>query len=61
MMASAVRPYVMDLGSTNGTFLNNERLEAQRYYELYEKVGGRLPLAGAYLICTAACLKEERQ
>lgn len=42
MMASATRPYVMDLGSTNGTFLNNERLEAQRYYELYEKVGARL-------------------
>lgn len=38
MMESAVRPYLMDLGSTNGSFLNNERLEAQRYYELYEKV-----------------------
>ena len=38
MMSSAVRPYVMDLGSTNGTFLNNERLDSQRYYELYEKV-----------------------
>lgn len=29
----------MDLGSTNGTFINNERLEAQRFYELMEKVG----------------------
>ena len=38
MMESAVRPYLMDLGSTNGSFLNNERLEAQRFYELYEKV-----------------------
>ena len=37
MMAAAVRPYVMDLGATNGTFLNGERLEAQRYYELLEK------------------------
>ncbi|KAK9804905.1 hypothetical protein WJX72_011070 [[Myrmecia] bisecta] len=37
LMASAVRPYLMDLGSTNGTFLNGDRLEPQRYYELYEK------------------------
>lgn len=37
MMASAVRPYLMDLGSTNGTFINGERLESQRYYELLEQ------------------------
>jgi smad nuclear-interacting protein 1 len=29
-----VRPYLMDLGSTNGTFLNGEQLEAQKFYEL---------------------------
>jgi len=33
-----IRPYLMDLGSTNGTYINSERLEAQRYYELLEKV-----------------------
>ncbi|BDA50812.1 probable smad nuclear-interacting protein 1 at C-terminar half [Coccomyxa sp. Obi] len=37
MMSAAVRPYLMDLGSTNGSFLNGERIDSQRYYELYEK------------------------
>jgi len=32
-----VRPYVMDLGSTNGTYVNGDRVEAQRYIELFEK------------------------
>jgi smad nuclear-interacting protein 1 len=32
-----IRPYIIDLGSTNGTYINNERVEAQRYYELKEK------------------------
>ena len=27
----------MDLGSVNGSFINGERLEANRYYELLEK------------------------
>ncbi|KAG5192429.1 Smad nuclear interacting protein-like protein [Tribonema minus] len=31
-----VRPYVLDLESTNGTWLNKERIEAGRYVELME-------------------------
>ena len=38
MMQSAVRPYIMDLGSTNGTYVNNERIESQRYYEMLNQV-----------------------
>ena len=25
------RPYIIDLGSANGTFVNNKQIEAQRY------------------------------
>jgi hypothetical protein len=32
-----VKPYVLDLQSTNGTHLNGERIEDQRYYELKMK------------------------
>ncbi|PIK50237.1 putative smad nuclear-interacting protein 1-like [Apostichopus japonicus] len=32
-----VRPYILDLESANGTFLNNQQIEAKRYYELKEK------------------------
>jgi len=34
---SKVLPYIIDLGSANGTYLNNEKVEPQRYYELKEK------------------------
>ncbi|KAM9487850.1 smad nuclear-interacting protein 1 [Clarias gariepinus] len=32
-----VKPYIIDLASGNGTYLNNQRIEPQRYYELKEK------------------------
>jgi len=32
-----VKPYLMDLCATNGTFLNGEKIEDMRYYELKEK------------------------
>lgn len=37
MIRFAVRPYIMDLESTNGTFLNGERIESATYYELMVK------------------------
>lgn len=30
------RPYIMDLESTNGTYLNGKKIESSRYYELRE-------------------------
>lgn len=32
------RPYIIDLESANGTFLNNQKIEPRRFYELKEKV-----------------------
>lgn len=32
-----IHPYLMDLNSANGTRLNNQRIEAQRYYQLLHK------------------------
>ena len=32
-----VIPYLMDLDSTNGTFLNGDKLEGARYYEIRNK------------------------
>ncbi len=32
-----IKPYIMDLESTNGTFLNDEKVEPSRYYELLHK------------------------
>ncbi|CAG0885101.1 unnamed protein product [Cyprideis torosa] len=32
-----VRPYIIDLESANGTFVNNKQIEGRRYVELFEK------------------------
>lgn len=32
-----VRPYLIDLDSANGTYINNKKIEARKYYELLEK------------------------
>ena len=32
-----IKPYLMDLESTTGTFLNGKKIEAARYYELYDE------------------------
>ena len=34
-----VRPYLIDLGSTNKSYVNNKPIEAERFFELKEKVG----------------------
>lgn len=35
--SGVVLPYIIDLGSSNGTFLNNQKIEPRRYVELKEK------------------------
>ena len=32
-----VTPYVIDLGSANGTFVNNQKIDARKYVEVLEK------------------------
>ena len=32
-----VTPYVIDLNSANGTFVNNQKIEGQKYVQLMEK------------------------
>uniref|UniRef100_A0A182WNA5 FHA domain-containing protein n=1 Tax=Anopheles minimus TaxID=112268 RepID=A0A182WNA5_9DIPT len=35
--SQCVRPYIIDLESSNGTFVNNKKIESKRYLELREK------------------------
>ncbi|CAD7695264.1 unnamed protein product [Ostreobium quekettii] len=37
MTRRAVKPYVLDLGSVNGTTIGNDRLDPERFYELMER------------------------
>ena len=37
MVNNKVKPYVIDLGSSNGTYLNNQKIDPQRYVKLREK------------------------
>lgn len=32
-----IKPYIIDLASANGTYVNGQRIEAQRYVELFER------------------------
>lgn len=36
-MGKRVRPYIIDLESANGTFLNNKKIEPKKYIEIMEK------------------------
>lgn len=35
--AVTIRPYIIDLGSANGTRLNKQVLDAERFYELKDR------------------------
>lgn len=48
--ATACRPYIIDLDSTNGTYLNNSRIEPSRYVELKERVCSKRVCCCAVLI-----------
>lgn len=37
MVGKRIRPYVIDLESANGTFVNNQQIESKKYVELLEK------------------------
>lgn len=37
MVGKRIRPYIIDLESANGTFVNNQQIEAKKYVELLEK------------------------
>lgn len=48
------RPYIIDLESTNGTYVNNNRIDPSRYVELKEKV--IISLKSARMTCMVKCV-----
>lgn len=37
VVGKRVRPYLIDLDSANGTYINNKRIDSKKYVELLEK------------------------
>ena len=56
---AAVKPYLMDLESSNGTFLNDARLESARYYGL--RVGDKVRFGGSTREYVVVCEPAEGQ
>lgn len=52
------RPYIIDLESANGTFLNNQKIEPRRFYELKEKVTAYLR-GDEEINCRRASISDE--
>ncbi len=50
------RPYIIDLESTNGTYVNNQRIETAKYMELKEKVRLHTGRGGRTFNYNEACL-----
>ncbi|XP_068640059.1 FHA domain-containing protein DDL-like isoform X2 [Aristolochia californica] len=59
-VSKQVRPYLMDLGSTNGTFMNDNRIDPQRYYELIEKDTIKFGNTESTSCCTRTLYHENR-
>ncbi len=56
----ARRPYVLDLESTNGTFLNGKRIEPARYIELREKDVLRFGESSREYVLMCATAKQQQ-
>ena len=56
-----VRPYIIDLNSINGTFVNNQRIESARYVELKEKDVLKFGFSSREYVVLHENSKEEEQ